>query len=232
MYLKQKWICVVLMLVLFPFSVQAQSSIYELSRNKTQFGIGLIRQEMGSITPRETTTITGNLDYGIDNNLKITFLAGVGLTDEPEVPPSPTGEMGLMHVKPFGDTGLDYYASGNISAAFFRVVKESTNQVSDRSRILNLSGEVGVFKRLQTEDGLEISPFFALSYERYWETSETNADFIQDGEVVLKRNTVYGDFGGNIGVEIELTPITNLLAGLSFSFERFGAAFRIGLNFR
>ena len=75
-------------------------------------------------------------------------------------------------------------------------------------------------------------PFFALSYIRSWETSETDAEFSEELEdLVFKKSARYGDLAGEIGIEIELSPTVTALGGLQFSFERSDIAFRVGLNF-
>ncbi len=233
MSFKHKWVYIAFILVLLPVTAYSQASLYRLSTAETSFGIGIIRQGMGIITSRDTTIIGGNLDYRIENNLKLSFQAGVGLTDAVDVPPSPIGGIGIVHIEPLGETGLEYFGGGDFGAAFFRAVRESTNQVLERSRLLRLSGTIGILKRLETENELEINPFFALSYSRFWETSEVNAEFAEELEgLVFKKSADYGDLAGEVGVEIELSSMTTGLVAFKFSFERSDAAFRIGLNFR
>lgn len=233
MFFKQKWVYVALMMILYPIVAYPQASLDSLSSGETLFGVSLSRQDIGIIKPRSTTIIGGNLDYGIENNFKISFQAGVGLTDSVDVPPSPIGSIGILQIKPLGDTGLEYFAGGDFGAAFFRVVQESTNRVRERSRILRLSGATGILKRLETENGQGINPFFALSYTRFWETSEVNTDLVEEVEdLVVKKTSDYGDFAGEIGVETELSPTMTGLVSFKFSFERFDDAFRFGFNFR
>lgn len=230
--LLKKWVYVVLIFVSLPVTAYSQTSLYRLPTEKTSFGLNLNKQDLGIIAPRDTTTIGANLDYGIENDLKISFQVGVGLTDATAVPPSPAGGLGIVQVKPLGDTDLEYFWGGDFGAAFSRVIQESTNQVLERSRILRLSGVTGILKRLETEAGQVINPFFALSYTKFWETSETNAEFAEELEdLVFKKIADYGNFAGEVGVEIELSPTMTALAGFKFSFERSDVAFRIGLNF-
>ena len=233
MLLKQKWVYVMLIFVLSPVSLFAQTSLQRLSTSKALFGISLARQDLGIITPRNFTTISGNLDYGIDYNLRTSFQVGVGLAEAANVPPSPIAKIGLLYIEPLANTGLEYFAGGDFNASFFRVVSETTNLVQERSRILSLSGTIGILKRLETEEGLEMNPFFSLSYGRFWETSEVNAESIGDIEdLILKKSSDYGNFAGEIGLEAELTPTTKAFAAFKFSFERFDFAFRFGFNFR
>ena len=231
MLLKQ-WICVALMFVFCPIAAYSQTSLYRLPTADTSLGLALSRQEIGITEPKDTTTLGANLDYGIEDDLKISFQVGVGLTDAPAVPPAPNAGISIVRLNPLGDTGLQYFWKGDFGAIFFRSVQESTNQILERSRILSLSGAAGVLKRLETESGQVMHPFFALSYIRSWETSEANAEFAEELEnLVFKKSVRRGDLTGEIGIEIELSPTVTALGGLQFSFERSDIAFRVGLNF-
>ena len=233
MLLKQKLIYLTLIFALSPVSIFAQSSLQRLSTSKTTFGISLLREDIGIRTPRNITTISGNLDYGIDYNLKTSLQFGVGMAEASNVPPSPNVNIGMVYIEPLGTTGLEYFAAGDFGASFLRVVSETTDNVLERSRVLNLSGTIGLIKRTETQEGLEINPFFSLSYGRFWEALETNAGFTGDAEgLVLKESLDIGNFAGEIGVEVELSPTIMALTAFKFSFERFDFAFRLGLNFK
>ena len=163
-----------------------------------------------------------NLDYGIEDDLKISFQVGVGLTDATAVPPAPNAGISIVRIKPLGDTGLQYFGRGDFNAVFFRSVQESTNRILERSRILRLSGAAGVLKRLETESGQVMHPFFVLSYIRSWETSEANAEFAEEVEgledLVFKKSVRRGDLTGEIGIEIELSPTVTATRGLTVFF--------------
>ena len=117
-------------------------------------------------------------------------------------------------------------------AVFFRIIQEPTNQVLERTRLLGLSGGAGVLKHIETESGQVIKPFFALSYTKFWENLETNVEFDEVlEELVFKQTKDSGNFAGEIGVEIELSPTMTALGGFKFSFESSDVAFRVGLNF-
>ncbi len=58
MLLKQKWVYITLFLVLNPVSLHAQPSLQRLSTSKTTFGIGILRHDIGIITPRIEDDIT------------------------------------------------------------------------------------------------------------------------------------------------------------------------------
>ena len=228
----KQWASIVWIFVLCPVTIYAQSSLYRLPTGDTSLGVALSQQNIGIIESKNTTTVGANLDYGIEEDLKISFQVGVGLTDATDMPPAPKGGVGIMRLKPLGDTGLDYFFGGDFGAVFFRSVQASTNRVLERSRILSLSGAAGVLKRLETEAGQVMHPFFALSYIRFWETSEVHAELTEELEnVVFKRAARRGDVTGEIGIEIEWSPTVSALGGLRFSFERSDVAFRVGLNF-
>ena len=226
------WTCVALIFVFYPITVYSQTSLYQLSTADTSIGLALSKQDMGIAKPKDTTTIRANLDYGVQDDLKISFQVGVGLTDPTNVPPAPIGQIGIVQVKPLGDTGLQYFWNADLDAVFFRIIQEPTNQVLERTRLLGLSGGAGVLKHIETESGQVIKPFFALSYTRFWENLETNVEFDEVLEdLVFKQTKDSSNFAGEIGVEIELSPTMTALGGFKFSFESSDVAFRVGLNF-
>lgn len=231
MFFKQL-VYVVLIFVLCPVTVYSQTSLYRLPTEDTSLGLAASQQDIGILESKDTTTVGANLDYGIQEDLKISFQAGVGLTDATDMPPAPMGRVGIVRLEPLGDTGLDYFLGGDFGAVFFRSVQTSTNRVLQRSRMLRLSGAVGVLKRIETQAGQVMLPFFALAYIRSWETSEADAEFDEASEnLIFKRAARRGDLAGEIGIEIELSPTVTALGGLQFSFERSDVAFRVGLNF-
>ena len=206
--------------------------LYTLSTADTSIGLNLSKQDIGITKPKDTITMGANLDYGIQDDLKISFQVGVGLTDLTNVPPAPIGQIGIVQIKPLGDTGLQYFWNADLESVFFRIVQESTNQVLERSRLLGLSGAVGVLKRLETESGQVINPFFALSYTKFWENLETNIESDEVFEdLVFKQTKDSSNFAGEIGVEIELSPTMTALGDFRFSFESSDVAFRVCLNF-
>ena len=140
----KKWTYVALIFILYPITAYSQTSLYRLSTADTSLGLALRRQDIGIIEPKDTTTVGANLDYGLEDDLKISFQVGVGLTDATDVPPAPNAVVGIVRLKPLGDTGLDYFWRGDFGAVFFRSVQESTDRILERSRILRLSGAAGV----------------------------------------------------------------------------------------
>ena len=57
--LLKQWACVVLMFVLYPITAYSQASLYRLPAAETSLGLNLSKQNLGIITPRDTTTIGG-----------------------------------------------------------------------------------------------------------------------------------------------------------------------------
>jgi len=224
MLLKQKWACIVFILALCPVTAYSQGGFYELPTGETGFGLGFSTQEEGR-------TIEASLDYAIDKHSKFSFYAGIGFIDNGEltafggdIPPSPGGGINLLHVKPLGDTGIEYFFRGDFGAAFAWVVEEATNETLARSRALGLSGSTGILKRLGTESEWVINPFFAVSYTNFWTTIETPPWDFEETESA-------SNFSGEVGVEIEMSPTVSAIGVFAFSFESSDTAFRIGLNF-
>ena len=110
----KQWICVALMCVLYPVTVYSQASLYPLSTADTSLGLTLNKQDIGITKPKDTTTIGANLDYGIQDDLKVSFQVGVGLSDPTNVPPAPIGQIGIVQIKPLADTGLQYFWNADL----------------------------------------------------------------------------------------------------------------------
>ena len=135
---------VALIFMLFPIIAYSQTSLYRLPTANTSLGLALSQQNIGIIKPKDTTTVSANLDYGIEDDLKISFQVGVRLTDTTDVPPAPNAVVSIMRLKPLGDTGLEYFWGADFGAVFFRSVQASTDRILERSRILSFSGAAGV----------------------------------------------------------------------------------------
>ena len=108
--------------MLCPITAYAQTSLYRLPTSDTSLGLALSRQDIGITKPIVTTAVGANLDYGIEDDLKISFQVGVGLSDAPAMPPALTGVVSIVRLKPLGDTGLDYFWRGDFGGVFFRSV--------------------------------------------------------------------------------------------------------------
>lgn len=219
-----KRVYIAFMFVLLPVPAYSQVALYELHTGETGFGFGLSTQEEG-------TTLGARVDYGIDERSKISFHGGIGFIDDDElnsfggdIPPSPAGSIGIVHVKPLGQSGLEYFFQGGFGAGFASVVEDGTNDRLVSSRAFSLAGGGGILKRLETESERVIIPFFAVTYTNVWTTLESK-------RLAFEEIESEGSFGGTAGLEIEISPTVSLLGTFAFSFESSDTAFSIGLTF-
>ncbi len=223
MSFKHKWIFTVFLLVLYPVTTYSQVSFKKLPIGGTSYGFEFSPQT-------NVTAIGARVDYGINNDSKISFGAGIGFTDDDlgsyggDIPPSPAVGVSILHIQPLGQSELEYFMQGGFAAGFARVVDDATNETLARSRAYTLSGGGGILKRLKTQSEWVIIPYFALSYTNIWATVESALyDF--------EETDSDGSFGGTIGVEIEMSPKMSLIGSFAFSFQSSDTIFGIGLNF-
>lgn len=208
------------------------SIIKKLPIGKTGYGFELSPQT-------DVITIGARLDYGINNDSKISFGGAIGFTDDDfgtfvtyggDVPPFPLVGMSILHIETFKQYELEFFfLQGGFAGAFRRVITsydllsgESTDGHSLWS--YTLSGGGGILKRLKTQSEWVISPFFALSYTNVWVIEESRLhDFEETGSD--------GSFGGTVGLEIEMSPKMSIISSFAFSFQSSDTVFSIGLNF-
>ena len=209
--------------VLLPITAYSQMSFYQLRTGKSSLGLGFT-------TDGDTQTIAGSLDYGIERDLKMTFTVGVALTDDSEyggamdIPPSPIGVVSLVRVQPLGETDLDYFGVGSFSAGFARGIEPVTDETLVRTRATGLSAGAGILKRLKTESGWILKPFFGLYYSNVWLVVES--DWIGYEETETESG-----FSGEAGMEIEISSTTSIFGSFGFSFESSSTTFSIGARF-
>lgn len=203
-------------------TAQAQVSRHRLATQESAFGLGLGLFEDASV-------ISGILEYGIDKNLKgyaygaIGFIDGTNLSRGTEIPPAPEGGLGVMHVAPFGTTGFDSFLSVQGAVAFARVVDDYTTLRT--TRVLALGGTAGLLKRLPaSESGIQITPFFGISYGHAWVFAEDKLLRTEDMEDE-------GDVGAILGIETYLSKSLILSGTFGFSFESSDTYLQIGLTF-
>ncbi len=224
MLLKQKWVFVALFLILYPVTVYSQVSFKKLPVGGTGFGFEFSPQE-------DFTTIGARLDYGINTDSKISFGGGIGFADDDylesfggDVPPTPAVGVSVIHIQSLGQSELEYFLQGGFSGAFARVVDNVSDDTIVNSRAFTLSGGGGILKRLKTQSEWVLIPYFALSYTNIWLTVEnTQWDY--------EETDSDGSFGGNIGLEIELSKKMSVIGSFAFSFESSDTVFSLGLNF-
>ena len=224
MFIKQKWVYVALLLILYPVTVYSQVSFKKLPVGGTGFSFEFSPQE-------NITTIAAGIDYGINTDSKISFVGGIGLADDDylelyggDVPATPIVGVSALHIQSLGQSELEYFLQGGFSGAFVRVVDTVSNDTVVNSRAYALSGGGGILKRLRTQSEWVLIPYFALSYTNVWTTVES---LLNDYE----ETDSDGSFGGNVGLEIEFSQKMSVIGSFAFSFESSDTVFSIGLNF-
>ncbi len=223
MFFKQKWVYIALVLILSPAAAYSQASFKKLPIGKTSYGF--------EFSPQTDVTVIGaRVDYGINNDSKISFHAALGFTNDDalgsyggDIPPSPGVGLSVLHIQPLGQSELEYFIQGGFAASFARVVDNTTNDTLVRSRGYGLTGGGGILTRLKTQPGWVIIPYFGLSYTNVWLTVE---DALQDFE----ETDSDGSFGGTVGLEIEMSPKISVIGAFAFSFQSSDTVFSIGLN--
>ena len=222
MQLKKVHLYIIFFFALLPITAYAQTSLYKLPKGRTGLGLGFS-------TTENINTITGILDYGIDKDLRISFSGGVALIEDDgfntslEIPPAPVGGLSIVRINELGQTGLDYFLQGSFSAMFSRTVNAATSETFVKTRTLGLTGGGGVLKRLGTESGWGITPFFGVYYSNAWAVTEHQwrgfEEAVSDSSIL-----------GEAGVEIQMSKTTSIIGSLLFSFESSDTAFSIGIN--
>ena len=244
MSFKHKWIFTVFLLVLYPVTTYSQVSFKKLPIGGTSYGFEFSPQT-------NVTAIGARVDYGINNDSKISFSGGIGFpgdnylksygrdvsltkkdisesfvryleSNDGDIRRSPRVRVNILHIIPFGQSELEYFVQGGFGVTLNSVVNNATNETLARSTAYILSGGGGIFKRLKTQSGLVIIPFFALSYKNVWITEENVLYDYTDSD---------GSFGGIIGLEIDLSPSVSAIGAYAFPFQSSDTVFSIGLNF-
>jgi hypothetical protein len=191
-------------------------------KGDTAFGLGLgIRENV--------TSLSGYLEYGVNNDSRVWFGGGVSFADDSsieslggDIPPSPGIGIGLATTNALGTTGLDYFLGASLAAEFARVVEGSTTLASIQA--ISLGTTIGISKRLPTQSETAFTPFFALTSTRTWMRIDSDFEDIDnpDSEAIM---------GGSIGLEIEISPTVVLSSAYTFSFENSDTVFSVGLRF-
>ncbi len=211
-------------MVLYPVTTYSQVSFKKLPIGGTSYGFEFSPQT-------DVTTIGARVDYGINRDAKIYLGAAIGFIDDDElgsyggeIPPSPGVGLGVLHIQPLGQSGVEYFLYGEFGAAFAWIVDSATDETYGNSRTFGLSGGGGILKRLKTQSDLVIIPYFGLSYRNIWLTVENTLwDY--------KESDSDRSFGGIVGLEIEMSPTISVIGAFGFSFDSSDTVFSIGLNF-
>ncbi len=222
MQLKKVHLYIIFFFVLFPITAYSQTSLYKLSKGKTGLGLGVS-------TTENINTIIGNLDYGVDKDLRVSFIGGIGLIEDDtysssfEIPPAPTVGLSIVRINTLAETGLDYFLNGSFRAMFSRVVRATTHETFAKTRMLGLTGGGGVLKRLETKSGWSLTPFFGVYYSNAWDVTERQWTEIE--ETVSDSNML-----GEAGVEVQMSRTTSVIGSILFSFERADTTLSIAIN--
>ena len=233
MKLKKISTCIVCLFLLLPVTVYSQMGLYELPRGGMAVGLGFTGFDFSG--NQDAIGMAGSLGYGISNQTKIVLTANMGSFNrdrygpELDVPPSVAIGIRPVHVGSLGQTGLDYFLTGTVyrgfSSGISRRLDDPTYQRLLSVRTNGIGGGGGISKRLETNFGWVLNPFCGVSYSRSWYRISRKAP----GEITLNR--VRSGYGGQVGLEIELSPAISVSGAFGVSFEDFNSSFSIGLNF-
>ena len=222
MQLKKVHLYIIFFFALFPMTAYAQTSLYKLPKGRTGLGLGVS-------TTENINTIIGNLDYGVDKDLRVSFIGGIGLIEDDtynssfEIPPAPAVGLSIVRINALGQTGLDYFLNGSFTAMFSRVVNATTHETFAKTRRLGLIGGGGILKRLETKSGWSLTPFFGVYYSNAGDVKERQRTEIE--ETVSDSSML-----GEAGVEIRVSRTTSVIGSILFSFESSDTTLSIAIN--
>ena len=201
--LKKRWIYVVFMLVLFPITTAAQTSLYGLPSGK--FGTGF--EIWDPHQTEEPRLLIGNLGLGFrDGNAKISLLAGRFLDASPTI--YTVGIEGA-HRYPIGLTGFEFFTVVEFLPFFVQ-------DAIDIPVLSTLSG--GLSKHIETGSG-GLKPFAGLLYRNLILISGSETEDIGAG------------FGGVIGLEYKISWLSIIgTAMFPLPYEEDAATFQVGVN--
>lgn len=232
MQLKKIWVCTVFLFALLPITAYSQTGLYDLRQGRMAIGLGVSGLDFRS---QDAFEIGGNLSYGISSHTRIGLISNIGFLgrnrygSELDVPPSVMIGIQPVHTRPLGQTGLNYFLTGAFYTGFSSGVSRPLNAPADATllsvRTNGFFGGGGISKRLETNFGWVLNPFCGVSYSRSWTRVS------REEEPKIRLNRVSSGYGGQVGLEIELSPAISVGGVISVSFEDFDRSFSIGLNF-
>ena len=206
--------------LVFPVTAHSQLSFLKLGKDKSAYGFGLQFME-------DSRILRGVLEFGVDSSTKIYGTGGIGFVDVDstiyEIPPSPSIGLGIQYMNPLQQTGFDTFLTIEGDASFAKQVVGSETRES--ARALGLTGMGGLLKRIVTESGMKLTPYFGISYTHIWTTVTNKQRDFDESENE-------GSTGAQIGMELHLSPTVIAHGAFSFSFDHSDTAFGIGLTFR
>ena len=125
-------------------------------------------------------------------------------------------------MNPLQQTGFDTFLTIEGGASFAKEVVGSETRES--ARALGLTGMGGLLKRIVTESGMRLTPYFGISYTHIWTT-------ITDKQRNFDESEDEGSTGAQIGMELHLSSTVIAHGAFSFSFDHSDTTFGIGLTF-
>ena len=178
---------------------------------------------------------SGILSYGMSSHTRIGLISNIGFFgrnrygSELDVPPSLMIGIQPVHTRSLGQTGLDYFLTGAFYTGFSSGISRPLNAPADATllsvRTNGFSSGGGISKRLETNFGWVLNPFCGVSYSRSWTRVS------REEEPKIRLNRVSSGYGGQVGLEIELSPAISVRGIFGVSSKDFDGSFRIGLNF-
>ena len=224
-------LCVLAATVLFIFAGVAfgQTGILSLQEGKSAVGLGYQWYNPSEKSEQNTgaQNIRGSFDWQFNRFLKMSFIPGVAFLDTENretdsIPPSPSFELRLTTTGPLNSARtLDYFIRGDAHVRY--------SQIHNESLVLHhvnttLTGGIGFLYKLETVTEWQFNPFFGVFYSNVWRNISTAQQILTDD--------TYNLFIGEAGIEIEVSPVINIIGSAVFSFETSEIIYNIGINFR
>ena len=217
------------MLFLFTKAVFGQTGILSLPARKSAVGLGYQWYNPSDKSEQNTgaQNIRGSFDWQFNRFLKMSFIPGVAFLDTKNretdsIPPSPSFELRLTTTGPLNAARtLDYFIRGDAQVRY--------SQIHNQTLVLHhvnttLTGGIGFLYKFETVTEWQFNPFFGVFYSNVWRNISTDKQILTDD--------TYNIFIGEAGIEIEVSPATNIIASAVFSFETSETIYNIGINFR
>ncbi|RKU22850.1 hypothetical protein C6503_03545 [Candidatus Poribacteria bacterium] len=231
-----KFRLVIFMLVVFTTPVFAQTSLLSRPAGERAIGLGLQLNRPVSKNERDagnyqrrfrSRNIRAALDYHFNRSAKVSLIPGIAFLDianqrDIDVPPSPSAEVHFITMGEFDtEKMIDYFFRSSFRADYALI------HSGGRSRhYVNtaLTGGMGFIGKLRTATQWQFYPFGGVFYSYIWRNTST-VRYLLD-------NDTYSLFTGEVGVEIQVSPMTHLIGSVQFSFETSEIIYSIGLSFR
>ena len=124
------------------------------------------------------------------------LLTIVGIGPGVEIPPSPSIGLGILYMNPFQQTGFDTFLTIEGSASFAKEVVGT--ETRENARDLGIASLRGLLKRIETESGMKLTPYFGILYTHVWTT-------VTDKRRDIEERDNEGSTRAQIGMELHLS---------------------------